>query len=284
MIKVLHPGFYSTIQDLGRKEYQHLGVPISGAMDLHASIMANGIVGNDANCAVLEMTMIGPKLEFTCNTTVAISGGKFSPMLNGEEVDNNLVINIYKGDILSFGKTMNGFRSYLAVSGGFQSKKFLKSRSMYQGITQNSCLSKGDFLEIKSRIQFSKKHSSVRYKCDYINNQVVKVFKGPEFDKLNKQQVKTLFNEEFTISKENNRMAYQFEELVTNDLNDIITSLVLPGTVQLTPSGKLIILMKDCQTTGGYPRVLQLSEKSINVLAQKFTGIKISFSLIDQNV
>ena len=75
-------------------------------------------------------------------------------------------------------------------------------------------------------------------------------------------------------------MAYQLKELVLNDLDGIITSLVLPGTVQLTPSGKLIILMRDCQTTGGYPRVLQLKETSINTLAQKFTGNKVKFGLI----
>ena len=77
-------------------------------------------------------------------------------------------------------------------------------------------------------------------------------------------------------------MAYQLKEPLENELTSIITSLVLPGTVQLTPSGKLIILMRDCQTTGGYPRILQLSEDSINRLAQKFTGDKINFILINQ--
>jgi allophanate hydrolase subunit 2 len=90
-----------------------------------------------------------------------------------------------------------------------------------------------------------------------------------------------LFKQEFTISKDNNRMAYQLDEIITNELGDIITSLVLPGTVQLTPSGKLIVLMRDCQTTGGYPRILQLSDNSIDTLAQKMTGQKITLQLLE---
>ena len=79
-------------------------------------------------------------------------------------------------------------------------------------------------------------------------------------------------------------MAYQLEDPLKNSLQPIITSLVLPGTIQLTPSGSLIILMRDCQTTGGYPRILQLSEASINRLAQKSTGDKVRFELINQTI
>lgn len=281
MIKVLYPGFYSSIQDLGRKECQYFGVPVSGAMDLYAAKMANSIIGNDTNCAVLEITMAGPRLEFKSDTVISITGANLSPSINGISAKNNRAINIYRGDILSFGKAIKGIRSYLAVFGGFQTQMVLKSRSMYHGITKTSSLIKGEILKIKQINKVGNKYSSIRFKDNYIENQVVKVFKGPEFDKLSESQINTLINQEFTISKENNRMAYQLDELVKNNIEDIITSLVLPGTVQLTPFGKLIILMRDCQTTGGYARILQLSEKSINVLAQKFTGNKIRFSLIE---
>ncbi|MBT8302888.1 MAG: biotin-dependent carboxyltransferase family protein, partial [Bacteroidia bacterium] len=86
-----------------------------------------------------------------------------------------------------------------------------------------------------------------------------------------------LFNQEFTISNTHSRMGYQLNEFLENDLKSILTSHVLPGTVQLTPSGKLLVLMRDAQTTGGYPRVLQLSESAINLMAQKNTNDKISF-------
>lgn len=279
MIKVLHPGFYSTIQDLGRKDFQHLGVPMSGAMDMHATKMANAILGNDADCAVLEITMLGPKLEFNCETVIIVTGASLSPKINTTIVKNNTLINVNKGDILSFGTPINGLRAYLAVSGGFQSEIVLNSRSMYQSITKASSLNKGDEIKIHTKSHISKKYSAIKMDSNYLNNHVISVYKGPEFHLINNEQINKLFNQEFTVSKENNRMAYQFQELVTNNLKDIITSLVLPGTVQLTPFGKLIVLMRDCQTTGGYPRVLQLKESSINLLSQKKVGDKIKFKL-----
>lgn len=280
MIKVLHPGFFSTIQDLGRKDYQHLGVPISGAMDQDASKMANAILGNSENCAILEITMLGPKLEFCCNTLISISGADLQPKLNGTEIRSFSAINITVGDVLSFGRLISGFRAYLAVSGGFQTEEILNSKSMYKGITTASQLLKGDILKLIPNNQISKKHATVKFDRNF-DNDVINVFKGPEFEHLNEEQINRLFEQEFTISKENNRMAYQLEELIINSLNEIITSLVLPGTIQLTPLGKLIVLMRDCQTTGGYPRILQLSEYSINVLAQKKVGDKINFNLIN---
>ncbi|MCB0463119.1 MAG: biotin-dependent carboxyltransferase family protein [Flavobacteriaceae bacterium] len=281
MIKVLHPGFYSTIQDLGRKDFQHLGVPLSGVMDTYAAKMANALIGNDENCAVMEITMIGPKLEFCCDSIVAITGANFSPRLNNSDISNNSVINVSKGDVLSFGKPINGFRTYLAVSEGFQTKIVLNSRSMYQGITIVSSIKKGDELKIHPKNHKSKTYAVIKLRSDYLNENVISVYKGPEFEHLTNVQNDKLFNKEFTISKENNRMAYQLSELIDNSLSSIITSLVLPGTIQLTPSGKLIILMRDSQTTGGYHRVLQLSEYAINVIEKKKAGDKIKFSLID---
>jgi len=280
MVRVLHSGFYTSIQDLGRKDYQHLGVPISGAMDLEAAKLANAILDNNEHCAVLEMTMVGPKLEFTCNSTVSVTGANLSPTLNGVRINNYLAINVNKGDVIEFGSLTKGLRSYLAVSSGFQTALVLNSRSMYKGITQTTLLQKGDMLTIKPESFISNKNATVRPNTDYMENHIIQVYKGPEFYKLNEIQISSLFDKDFTIAKENNRMAYQLNELIENNLKDIITSLVLPGTVQLTPSGKLIVLMRDCQTTGGYPRVLQLSEISINNLAQKFVGNKIKFRLM----
>ncbi|MFK2820888.1 biotin-dependent carboxyltransferase family protein [Flavobacteriaceae sp. LMIT009] len=282
MIKVLQTGFYSSIQDLGRFEFQEYGVPISGVMDMYSAKVANAIVGNMENDAVLEITMTGPKLEFTDNTLIGLSGANISPMLNGKNVSINTAISLNKGDILSFGRLKYGFRVYLAVSGGFQTKQVLSSRSMYKNVTESISISKGDVFEIKqSNKEKRPSNASIKIDKNHFNNNVIDVIKGPEFDKLTDYQAQQLLSSEFTISKENSRMAYQLEESLDNELDGIITSLVLPGTVQLTPSGKLIVLMRDCQTTGGYPRVLQLNGSSINRLSQKFTGQRIKFKLLD---
>ncbi|MEX0291252.1 MAG: allophanate hydrolase subunit 2 family protein, partial [Flavobacteriaceae bacterium] len=107
----------------------------------------------------------------------------------------------------------------------------------------------------------------------------LEVQRGPEYDILNEAQLHTLFSKEFTIAKENNRMAYQLEDKIEGHTITMLTSATLPGTVQLTPAGRLIILMRDGQTTGGYPRILQLSQKAISVLSQKKYGDQVAFQM-----
>jgi allophanate hydrolase subunit 2 len=183
--------------------------------------------------------------------------------------------------VLSFGKLNSGFRCYLAIWGGFKSETIMGSKSMCQNITERFKLFKNDELIVCDySTDIIYKNASVRFNVSYLTSEIVEVLKGPEFDLLSDDQKNELLNKSFTISKDNNRMAYQLEENLKNNLKPIITSGVLPGTVQLTPSGKLIILMRDCQTTGGYPRVLQVKESSIDILAQKFTGNHIKFKFI----
>ncbi|MDP5157642.1 MAG: biotin-dependent carboxyltransferase family protein [Flaviramulus sp.] len=280
MINVLKSGFHSIIQDFGRMGYQEFGVPYSGVMDRKAASFANALLGNDEETAVLEMTMTGGFFQFYTKTYIAISGADMSPMLNNQPIQINKLIAVNSNDILSFGKLNTGFRSYLAVLGGFKTESVLGSKSMYQNITKRfKVLKNDDLFYDEASILTDLKHASVRFDTSYLNSKYLEVFKGPEFDLLSDNQKTKLLSHSFTISKNNNRMAYQLDEAVQNDLKPIITSAVLPGTVQLTPSGNLIILMRDCQTTGGYPRIFHLKENSINVLAQKYTGQSIEFKL-----
>ncbi|TBN06366.1 biotin-dependent carboxyltransferase [Hyunsoonleella flava] len=280
MIKVLNAGFYSCIQDFGRIGYQHYGVPVSGVMDKRAASVANALVGNEKRAAVMEITMSGPKLKFENNTTIAITGAIMNPSVNGKPITNNKCLSIKQGDVLSFGRLESGFRCYLAVSGGFQTQEVLGSRSMYKTITPFQSIEKQGVLKINFGIRVNEQRfSGLRVDDTYFESSDIEVLPGPEFTFLSEVQKEKLFTSKFTISKENNRMGYQLNETVANDLKQILTSPVIPGTVQLTPSGKLIILMRDCQTTGGYPRVLQLTDSGINTLAQKYTGKTINFRL-----
>ena len=280
MIKVLKAGFYSTIQDLGRIGVQQFGVPYSGVMDRKAASFANALVGNNKGEAVLEMTMMGAQLEFKTSTCIAISGAHMSPMLNDILIENNHVIRVETGDVLGFGKQLCGFRCYLAVSGGFKTETVMGSKSMYPNITKASKVIKNDIIKIEPVYGLKEgKHAKIRFNATYITSNVLEVFEGPEFEYLSETQRDELFSALFTISNNSNRMGYQLVETLQNDLKPIITGPVIPGTVQLTPSGKLIVLMRDCQTTGGYPRVLQLSEAAMHVLSQKYTGQSVSFQL-----
>ncbi|MCB4808266.1 biotin-dependent carboxyltransferase family protein [Tamlana sp. 62-3] len=278
MLRVLNAGFYSSIQDFGRPNFQEFGVPISGVMDRKAAAFANALLGNKANKAVLEMTMLGAKLQFEKATLIAIAGADMLPKLNDAPISINKAIFVNAGDVLSFGKLKQGFRTYLAVMGEFKTTSVLGSKSMFLGITDPCCIKKGDVLTYNS-VSFSPNPSlaSIKYNNDYLNQKIINVFKGPEFYLLSQQQKRQLLSQQFTVSKNNNRMAYQLVEIFENTIEPIITSPVLPGTVQLTPSGELIVLMRDCQTTGGYPRVLQLTGNAINILSQKFTGATFYF-------
>ena len=279
MLKVLKPGLYLRIQDLGRFGHRDIGVPIAGAMDVESVKKANLLLENDENDAVLEITMTGPTLQFDTDTYISLSGAHILATLNNEPVDNYTVIKIEKGDILSYGRLEKGFRGYLAIKGGFQSKNVLNSRSQFYPVTQSARLKDGDEIPYKETKDYEPKISEVKIE-EHFDKNTLKVYKGPEFSLLSDGQLTEIFAKPYTISKENNRMAYQLSELITGHAYSMLTSGTLPGTIQLTPAGRMIILMKDGQTTGGYPRILQLSEESISVLAQKKYGDELKFKLV----
>ena len=282
MIEVLSTGFYTTVQDIGRIGYHEYGVPYSGVMDQRSARIANALINNDENAAVLEITMTGPKLQFNSNTMISITGADMSPTLNDVRVSLNKSIEIRPGDLLSFGILSYGFRCYLAVSRGLQTEKVMKSRSMFVNVTPQIVLKKGDVLPIIDCESGSKTiNASIKIDTNHFENEILEVYKGPEFDCLSKAQQNQLLSQTYTVSKDNNRMAYQLENTIKNTLSPIITSLVQPGTVQLPPSGKLIVLMRDGQTAGGYPRVLQLTDNAINTLSQKYIDNCIQFKLVE---
>ncbi len=281
-IEVLQPGLFSTIQDLGRFGYQKYGVPQSGVMDKYATRVCNLILGNEANSPVMEITMQGPQLKFNASTAICISGADLSPTLNGNAVNCNQILEIQEGDVLKFGRRRTGFRAYIGISGGFKTEFVMGSCSWYEGLTNEFRLAKGMKISYDSQnLSHEKSNASLKTDEKYLDENDIEVFQGAEFSYLLKEKEIILFNSEYTISETSNRMAVQMKEPFVNELEPIITGPVLPGSVQLTPSGKIIILARDCQTTGGYPRILQLSEKGLQVLSQKVPGEKISFRKID---
>ncbi|MGY8914685.1 MAG: 5-oxoprolinase subunit C family protein [Flavobacteriales bacterium] len=279
MLKVIKSGFFTTVQDTGRFNYRNKGVPVSGVMDSFSYSILNMLLENDKKAAVLEITMTGPTVEFELDTFFVAGGAELSMSLNGQPIKNYKVHKVVAGDRLSFGKLEHGLRSYLAIKDGFKTPLVLGSRSYFKPLTTSSRIKDYEQLpydECKSftpKLQELKPHSLLK-------ETVLDVFEGPEYRLLTDQQKNALFGNDFTVAKENNRMAYQLNETIDGHSISMLTSATLPGTIQLTPSGKLIILMKDGQTTGGYPRILQISEKAISILAQKRYGDELSFRLI----
>ncbi|MDE3740270.1 biotin-dependent carboxyltransferase family protein [Maribacter polysaccharolyticus] len=278
MLKVIKSGLYTTLQDEGRFGYRDKGVPVSGVMDMLVFQNANTLLENEANSAVLEITMTGPTLLFEKDTYIVLSGAEFETTLNNEPISNNKVHKVKAGDILSYGRLLKGFRGYLAIKNGFKTKEVLGSRSQFYPITKRGTIKEKAALEYDEYLDFEPKISEFKANIS-LEEIVLKVSKGPEFKLMDDVQLEQLFINSFTVAKEYNRMGYQFDEKIKGHSWSMLTSATLPGTVQLTPSGKLIILMKDGQTTGGYPRILQLKDTAISILAQKKFGDKISFKL-----
>lgn len=278
MLKVLKQGFYTTIQDLGRKGFAQFGVPFSGAMDKYSASLANHLLGNDLNDAVLEVTFGNAHFQFTKETLICISGADFNAKLNSTAIPPNKVVKVNENDILSFSNKNYGLRTYIAVIGGFLSEKILNSRSFFGGITSDFILRKNDEVLYNSVTTYKTASlASIKVNTNHFTTTEIQCFKGAEYHLLNEHQKKQLTQTKFTISNDNNRMGYRLNEIIKNDFSSMLTSSVLVGTVQLTPSGKLIVLMRDCQVTGGYPRVLQLTEQSVNKLAQKTTNDEFGF-------
>ena len=279
MLRLLKSGFYTSVQDRGRFGYRDKGVPVSGAMDNYAIEKANRLLENKDDDAVLEITMTGPTVEFVENTYIVLTGASMSATLNNHPIESYKVHKIAAGDIVSFGRLVNGFRSYLGIKGGFKAEKVLGSRSFAKAITPVTYLNDRSEVPYEPTDAFDPKISELKID-PYFNETVLKVAKGPEFDMLGDRELEKIFGNDFSIAKENNRMAYQLEGIIGSHKKSMLTSATLPGTVQLTPAGKLIVLMKDGQTTGGYPRILQLTDRAICVLAQKKYGDNISFKLV----
>lgn len=279
MLKVLKAGFYTTVQDAGRFHYRNKGVPVSGVMDEMTVFKVNALLENEVSAAVLEITMTGPTLVFEEETYIALGGAQMSATLNNLPIQNYKVYEIAIGDILSFGQLQKGFRAYLGVRGGFSPKEVLGSKSYYKPVTKENRLQERDVVPFSYNKLFQPKISEIKVDS-FLDETLFHVSKGPEFELLTDRHLEQIFSKQFTVAHENNRMAYQLEETIATHQASMITSATLPGTVQLTPSGKLIVLMKDGQTTGGYPRILQLSDKAICILAQKREGDDIRFKLV----
>lgn len=280
-IEIISPGFYTSIQDLGRFGVAQYGVPQAGAMDAFSAAKANLLLNNDSNDALLEITFSGPKIRFNKSTRICVSGAHFEVKCNGKLLENDKAYSINTGDQVNFGALSTGFRAYLAFSGGLDAPVFLGSRSQYEGITTDFRLKKGDKLNVfEPQESRGESLARVQFRDSDNSKRSIGVLPGPEYHMLSAAQKERLLSEPFTLAPSSNRMAIQLKEKVNNELNGITTAATLPGTVQLTPRGGLVVLMRDCQVTGGYPRIFQLSEMGVNYISQQVPGKSIVFKML----
>ena len=154
MIKIIKSGLYSSVQDKGRVGIQSYGVPYSGSMDSFSSDLANKILNNSEDAAVIEITMVGPVLEFNNETVISITGANLSPLLNNKIIKMYEPVIIKANDLLSFGGLKSGLRAYIAILGGFKTEKVYGSRSMFKNFTKHFKLNVNDILTFNNDILF----------------------------------------------------------------------------------------------------------------------------------
>lgn len=272
--EILQTGPSSKIRDLGRFGFSRMGVPSSGPADLEAFQWSNHLLRNNANDAQIEISQPGFRIRFTENTFLCLAGAQAYIYLNEREQNPFGLLQVAKGDVLKVGKITKGSILYLGILGGFQTEKVLGSRSMLRGITAKPSLQKGDSLNYFTQVRNLTESNFARAKWSkaYLAADTVSAYPGPEWDLLSPEIKDKLLQQTFHISEMKDSMAVQLQEMIPNQLPEILTAPVFPGTVQLTPAGKLLCLLQDAQVTGGYPRVLQIADAELRILAQKSPG------------
>ena len=287
-IEILHPGLASSLQDSGRYHWQHLGVPVCGAMDLFSHRLANALAGNTGDPATLEMTLQGAKIRFLRHAVIVLSGADLSPCIDDKPVPMLSPLQVPAGAILSFGHRRTGARCYLAVKGGFAAPEVMGSQSTSQGAGfggyHGRRLQKGDVLNFRWPF-----HNISNLRLPFgipdifpQQRQVLRFIPGKHWKLLSDKEKNQFCHQTFSLSQHSDRMGYRLagEPLVLSSAEEIYSEAVGRGTVQLPAGGEPIILMADSQTTGGYPKIAHIASIDMPYLAQALPGAEFTFQEI----
>lgn len=293
MIKA--PGLLTTVQDTGRKGYRSIGMPLAGAMDFVALQMGNIIIGNQEDAAALEMTLTGPKVEIQSGEGLVCCAGPDTIMeINGSAAPSWEAFRVQKGDSISFTRPVNclGSRYYLCFSGGIDVPLFMGSRSTYlrgklgghkgRSLQQGDQLSTGEKNVLWERIAGFR--APERLIPDYSLEKKLKAVPGPQDDHFSKDSLESFFSRKWTISTSSDRMGYRLEGEPIKHVNkaDIVSDAVPPGSVQIPGDGYPIVMLSDCQTTGGYTKIAVLCTEDRALLSQRLPGATAIFEKTDQ--
>lgn len=289
VIEVLRPGAQSTFQDLGRRGLQHSGIPVNGAMDQRAHRIANWAVGNPAHEATLEITLIGPTLKFGARTVIALCGADLSATIDGMPMPIDRASVVAAGSVLSFGRRVSGVRAYLAVRGGFSIEPVMGSASTYlrggYGGLGGRALRAGDRIGLRlagdARVPgraIPGFPAAVLRRPDA----PIRVVAGRHWDAFDRAAQHHFFTRDYTIRTDSDRMGYRLDGplLSVREPLEIVSEVVGFGTVQVPSDGRPIVLMADCQTTGGYPKIAEVAGVDLPRMAQRMPGESVRFESI----
>lgn len=280
-LRIIKAGMLSLFQDGGRSGHQAYGLPAGGALDRQAMQDANYLLEQEADHPIIEITLLGPEILFEGTLQIALTGADLSPMINSEPTLMYQTITVLAGDRLTFGVRKNGCRTYLGLRGRWQLPDWLGSHSaLWLGgkiLPEGSMLRAGDCLSIAVDPLIAERQ--IKKPPFYPTQPTLRLVPGPEFDRFPLTTIKYLVSNAFTLSADSSRMGCRLNEALPDYQvrEELISSGIVPGTVQVLPSGRLVLLLADAQTTGGYPRVATVQDRDLDAVAQLIPGNKVRF-------
>lgn len=287
MITILQSGAFTTIQDQGRWGYQAYGMPIAGAMDRYASQVANLLAGNPMNAAVIEMTGTGAFFKFDEEQMVAVCGGDMQGLLNNVPVLNWSSFKIPRRGELRFSEAVSGYRTYLAVRGGFDVPMVLASRSTCTpakvGGYEGRMLRQGDVLHVGQDYDFAVQPGTLTdiYIPQYTESIQLRVILGPQDDMFSQGALDTFFGKSYKVTEQSDRTGYRLKGPKIKHMGkaDIISEAIWLGAIQIPADGMPFIMTADHQTTRGFAKLGSVIQVDLAKLAQAGPGDNIRFIL-----
>jgi biotin-dependent carboxylase-like uncharacterized protein len=292
-LRVVAPGLMTTLQDLGRAGYQHLGIPVSGALDAVALRAANAVVGNPPGMGALEIAYQGPTLVVEADSVrLAFAGGAAAiDVLDGATAAGGMrvppfqSVHLRRGQALRVGALSGSVVGYLAAEGGFEAAPALGSQSTYVraglGGFEGRALQAADSLPLRQSRAEEREERRLP-SLDLALPGRFRVVLGPQDDHFSERGRRTLLGSTFTVSAASDRMGMRLRgpALEHCKSGNIVSDGIAPGSIQVPGNGLPIVLLADRQTTGGYPKIATVIAADLPRLGRLAPGAEVAFEAV----
>ncbi len=283
---VRKPGPFTSVQDAGRTGWRRFGIPPSGALDQFAFRAANLLAGNAPDAAVLEITLPGLVLEALAPQVAAVTGADLDARINGAAAPQWTAFSLRRGDVLTFRQRRQGCRAYLAVAGGLDTAVWLGSRSTFAAGKMGSPLRAGDVLESFPPGPDARPGRRVSLSCLPASPAIhrIRVTLGPQDGWFTRRGLQTFLGSVYRLSPQSGRQGFRTEGPVIEAARqaDLISDPTPLGAVQVPGDGKPIVLHRDGQSTGGYPKIARVISADLDWFARMMPGDALRFEAVSR--
>lgn len=285
-LHIKQPGWFSVIQDTGRQGAQSAGLATGGAADEHAFRWANKLLDNPMTAACVEILMGNFSAILTDNALIAVTGADLDLHINGQPATNWSTHSLNRGDTIAFTRPRNGLLAYLGVAGGWQTPTFFGSRSVVVreglGGFNGGPLKADDQLPFQTDERRIKRQLAPRYIPDYSQPITLNVVPGYQYQQFSSLDRRRFTTGEYAVSQRVDRMGYRLQgPTIKPETSGVISEGIALGAIQVPQDGQPIVLLRDRQTIGGYPKIGSVTSLGCNQLSQRGPGSSVRFQFID---